>query len=1070
MEPQEIQVHGAREHNLQGIDVAIPKKKLVVLTGPSGSGKSSLAIDTIYTEGRRRFVQSLSAYARQFLGQKGKPKCDKIQGLSPSIAVEQKAASVNPRSTVGTITEIHDYLRVLYARLGTQHCTRCDQVVEAQSAQAIVERICALPDGTRLILLAPRIENRKGEHREELAALRGEGLVRVRLDGEIVPLEGLRALDKRKKHTLEAVVDRLVVRPDQRPRITDSVETALRLGAGRLVAYLPDQGAERIHSERLACEDCGLSFPDLSPQSFSFNSPQGLCEACNGLGHGMEMDPRRVVPDPSKSVLEGCLAVPGYGKAALEGRSWHARLLRAVAEHYGIDLDRPWKELSPRHQKILLSGSGKEKVRVRWRRGRVYPTRWEGVLPSLRRRMLNTSSERSRDAYARFQSYRPCSSCGGARLRPESRAVRVAGRGIHEVCEVSVAETARWVDSLREGLPPRELEIAGELLKEIRTRLRFLEDVGLDYLSLSRLGPSLSGGEGQRIQLASQIGSELSGVIYVLDEPSIGLHPRDASKLISTLEHLRDKGNTILVVEHDRETIERADWIVDFGPGAGRAGGQVTAAGTPAQIAGDPRSLTGRYLSGELEIPLPARRRPANLERALVVRGARANNLKGIDVSFPLGTFVCVTGVSGAGKSTLVNQILLPGLKRASTDAPVHVGEHEAIEGTAGVDKVIAIDQQPIGRTPRSNPATYVKVFDLIRDFFARLPEAQAFGFKPGRFSFNVKGGRCEACEGSGVKQIEMHFLADVFVTCAECQGRRFNEATLRVRYKGHTVADVLDLTVAEAAELFRNHPRIHRHLQTLLDVGLGYVALGQPSPTLSGGEAQRVKLARELSKRDTGRTFYVLDEPSTGLHFDDIRKLLAVLDRLVDAGNTVVVIEHNLDIVKTADWVIDLGPEGGDGGGELIAAGPPEAVAACPHSHTGRYLAPLLAGRPVPPSAPPPTRTSEASPKPKKAASTKSASQKPKKASSTKSASQKPKKASSTKSASKKPKKASSTKSASKKPKKASSTKSASKKPKKTSSTKPASKEVVAGAASAGAAHAEGRKAVRARTRAGKA
>jgi len=951
-EPQEIRVVGAREHNLKGIEVAIPKKRLVVFTGPSGSGKSSLAIDTIYAEGRRRFVESLSAYARQFLGQKEKPKYDKIYGLSPSIAVEQKAASANPRSTVGTITEIHDYLRVLYARLGVQHCPRCARRVESQSAQQIARRIAGLPEGTRLLLLAPRIENRKGEHREELEYLRRQGLVRARLDGEVVPLDGLQTLDKRKKHHLEAVVDRLVVKPKARARITDSVETALRLGDGRLIVHDVAAGTDAIYSERLACEHCGVSFPDLAPQSFSFNSPQGMCVACHGLGHSLEMDPERVVPDPSKSIAEGAVVVwPGESMQA--GETWTARLVQALARKLSFDLETPWRELSRTARDAILNGTGRRRnLEVAWNGRRTYRMRWEGVLPQLKRRLLETNSEERQRHYAQFHSYRPCSSCGGARLRSESKAVVLGDRGIAEVCDWSVRDAAVWVDELRAGLDATALAIGGELLKEIRARLRFLEDVGLDYLSLSRPGPSLSGGESQRIQLASQIGSELSGVVYVLDEPSIGLHARDASRLISTLAHLRDKGNTIVVVEHDRETIERADYIVDFGPGAGRDGGHVTAAGTPEEVEADPASLTGRYLSGELEIPLPPERRPTDPDRAIAIRGARQNNLAGVDASFPLGVFVCVTGVSGAGKSTLVNQILLPALQRELHRSTVGVGAHEAIAGLEHVDKVIAIDQQPIGRTPRSNPATYVKVFDPIRQFFADLPESKVFGFKPGRFSFNVRGGRCEGCEGSGVKRIEMHFLADVFVTCQECGGKRFNDATLRVTYRGETISEVLDLTVTEACELFRNHPKIMRLLQTLEDVGLGYVALGQPSPTLSGGEAQRVKLARELGKRSTGRTLYVLDEPSTGLHFDDIKKLLAVLDRLVAAGNTVVVIEHNLDIIKTADWVIDLGPEGGDDGGRVVAAGTPEAVAAAPGSHTGRFLAETLGL-----AAPPPQR-----------------------------------------------------------------------------------------------------------------
>ncbi|MCO5166398.1 MAG: excinuclease ABC subunit UvrA [Planctomycetes bacterium] len=951
MEPQEILVLGAREHNLKGIDVSIPKKKLVVFTGPSGSGKSTLAIDTIYAEGRRRFVESLSAYARQFLGQKEKPKYDKIQGLSPSIAVEQKAASVNPRSTVGTITEIHDYLRVLFARVGVQHCPTCGKLVESQSAQQISRRIASLPAGKKLIVLAPRIENRKGEHREELAVLRREGIVRVRVDGEVKELEGLAALNKKEKHTLEAVVDRLVVKDSLRNRIVDSVETALRLGQGRLILVDVDQKTEAIHSERMACDACGLSFPDLTPQSFSFNSPQGMCVSCNGLGHSLDMDPALVVPDASKSIREGAVAV--WPRESLEADgTWTGKLVAAIAKEFSIDLDAPWRKLPARAQEVILHGAGRQSISVHWNGSRPYRMKWEGVLAQLKRRLLETKSEDAQKYYASFHSYRPCGACGGSRLRPESAAVRLGGQTMGAICEMCVRDASRWVEGLHDGLGKEQRQIAAELIKEIRARLRFLEDVGLDYLSLSRPGPSLSGGESQRIQLASQIGSELSGVVYVLDEPSIGLHARDASRLINTLEHLRDKGNTIIVVEHDRETIERADWIIDFGPGAGRDGGQVMAAGTPTQLQADPRSLTGRYLSGDLEIATPPRRRPVDPRRELRIVGARANNLQGVDAAFPLGVFLCVTGCSGAGKSTLVNQILLPGLERQLTDKAVHVAAHDRLDGVEHIDRVIAIDQQPIGRTPRSNPATYVKVFDEVRDFYAGLPEALAFGFKPGRFSFNVKGGRCEGCEGSGVKKIEMHFLADVYVTCSECDGKRFNDATLRVTYRGKSIAQVLDMTVAEGLELFRNHPKIARLLETLVDVGLGYMPLGQPSPTLSGGEAQRVKLARELGKRSTGRTLYVLDEPSTGLHFDDIKKLLGVLSRLVDAGNTVVVIEHNLDIVKTADWVVDLGPEGGERGGKLLVAGTPEDVARTPGSHTGRFLAPLLGLEPLPEEA----------------------------------------------------------------------------------------------------------------------
>ena len=947
MEPQAIEIEGAREHNLRGLDISVPKKKLVVFTGPSGSGKSSLAIDTIYAEGRRRFVESLSAYARQFLGQKEKPRFEHMTGLSPCIAVEQKSASTNPRSTVGTITEIADYLRVLWARLGVQHCPKCDRVVERQSAQQVVGSIMALGEGTKVVLMAPRVLERKGEHKDVLDELKKQGLVRARIDGTIVELDRAPpSLDKKKKHTIEAVVDRIVVKDKERARITDSVETSLRLGEGKLVIHLPGEGGsggeDRLLSERLACDACGLSFPDLTPQSFSSNSPQGLCVTCNGLGFTLEMDPELVVPDPDKSIDEGAIALWKNNEAETEG--WGKRLIRAVCETHGIDTEKPWKSLSEKQRNVLLLGS-EEQVAVEWKGTRsqgTYKTKWEGVLPSIKRRYLQTNSEEMKKFYSGFHSHRPCTECAGARLRPESRAVRVAGTGMAQVSDMTVRDAFTFFEELPSKLGKTQQKVAEALLKEIRSRLRFLQNVGLDYLSLSRSGPSLSGGESQRIQLASQIGSELSGVIYVLDEPSIGLHARDASKLLSTLEHLRDLGNTVIVVEHDRETIERADWILDFGPGAGREGGLVTAQGTPSEIEKDERSLTGQYLAGKKTIPLPEKRRELT-GKTVTVKNARANNLRGISVSFPLGVFACVTGVSGAGKSTLVNQILLPALERKLMGAQAQPGAHDKIEGVDHLDKVIAIDQQPIGRTPRSNPATYVKLFDPIRDFFANLTESKTFGFDAGRFSFNVKGGRCEGCEGSGVKKIEMHFLPDVYVTCEECNGRRFNDATLRVTYRGKSIADVLDLTVREALELFRTHPQVSKLLETLDAVGLGYVTLGQPSTTLSGGEAQRVKLAKELGRASTGRTLYVLDEPSTGLHFDDIKKLLEVLGKLVERGNTVLVIEHNIDIIKTADWVIDIGPEGGHEGGLLVAEGTPEDVAGVAESHTGRFLAAAL-------------------------------------------------------------------------------------------------------------------------------
>lgn len=945
MEPNNIEVIGAQEHNLKNIRVTIPKKKFVVFTGPSGSGKSSLAIDTIYVEGRRRFVESLSAYARQFLGQKEKPRFEKIHGLSPTIAVEQKTASSNPRSTVGTITEILDYLRVLYARLGVQHCPDCGDPVSRQSAQQIVKWIADRPVKTKVILLAPIFQNRKGEQKDVLDQLRRQGLARARLNGEIFSLDQKKTLNKRKKNTLEAVIDRLVVKKDMGARLTDSVETALKIGDGRLVVHIPDQG-DTMLSERLACESCQRSFPDLSPQSFSFNSPQGMCTDCNGLGHKLEMDPRLIVPDESKSVEDGAISI--WSSRHSESKSFTFGIIRGFADEHKINLKTPWKKMPQKSRDLLLYGS-KKKISIKLEGKRFsgdYVTAFEGIIPMLHRRFLQTTSEGMKAYYSGFMSNKPCDSCKSLRLREESRHVFIADQSLSDLCRHSVREIADFFEDLTGEISGEEKVIGGELLKEVRARLRFLTNVGLDYLSLNRKGPTLSGGESQRIRLASQLGSELSGVVYVLDEPSIGLHARDALKLVDTLHTLRDQGNSVIVVEHDRDTIEAADWVVDFGPGAGRNGGEVTAAGSPEDLAKDPNSLTGRYLRDELEIEVPKKRRKIDKKRAIKIKGARENNLKNVSVSFPLGAFVCVTGVSGAGKSTLVNQILLPEAARKLNKATRLGGEHDSITGFEYLDKVIAIDQQPIGRTPRSNPATYVKLWDQVRAFYAELPESKAFGFKQGRFSFNVKGGRCESCQGSGVKKVEMHFLPDVFVTCSECQGRRFNDATLRVKYQGRSIADILDLSVEEASELFRNHPKIHNMLKTLQDVGLGYMAVGQRSPTLSGGEAQRIKLAKELGRRSTGKTLYILDEPSTGLHFDDIRKLLQVLGRLVDAGNTIIVIEHNMDIIKTADWIIDVGPEGGDGGGKIVAQGTPESVAKVKKSHTGQFLKDLLKTR----------------------------------------------------------------------------------------------------------------------------
>ncbi len=955
MEPDFITISGAREHNLKDVSLAIPKKKLDVFTGVSGSGKSSIAFDTLYAEGQRRYVESLSTYARQFLGQMEKPKYDSIRGLSPTISIEQKAASSNPRSTVGTITEISDYLRVLFARVGTQHCPQCGRPVERSSADQIVRRLERLQAGTRYMVLAPVIENRKGEFREILESLRREGLVRVRVDGQVKELQGLDALDKRKKHQVEAVVDRLVAGQSDARRLTDSVETALRLGRGKLVVSTVAGGGggesvpaaaqgDSIYSERLACEPCGLSFPELSPQRFSFNSPLGMGVVCNGLGTKLEMDPDLLVPDRTKSIRDG--AVVPWASRADRGEGWGYDVIEGLARAYAIDLDRPWKDLSEAQRRVILHGTGERKITVRWNHGDgkshgQFQMHYEGLIPSYRRRFLQTQSEEMKAYYAKFLTARPCDRCGGARLREESRHVRVGGKTIVEMHALTVEELARLLADL--PLRGNEAVIAAELLKEIRSRLRFLLDVGLGYLSLERNGPSLSGGESQRIRLASQIGSELTGVVYVLDEPSIGLHQRDNAQLLATLKHLRDIGNTVIVVEHDLETIRAADYIVDFGPGAGITGGEIVGAGAPADVARSPRSLTGDYLAGRRRIEVPVtRRRPSG--KWIEVLGAAANNLRGVDIRFPLGVLTCVTGVSGAGKSSLVNHILYPALARhfygSSEEVP---GKHEAVRGLEHLDKVIAIDQKPIGRTPRSNPATYTKVYDHIRDFYARLPQSKMYGYAPGRFSFNVRGGRCETCQGDGLIKIEMHFLADIYVTCEECQGRRFNEATLQVRYKGKSIAEVLDMTVREAMDFFCDHPSIRRILQTLLDVGLDYMHLGQSSTTLSGGEAQRVKLSRELAKRATGRTLYILDEPSTGLHLEDVRRLLLVLDRLVEAGNTVLVIEHNLEIVKVADYVVDLGPEGGDRGGELVAEGTPEEVARVDRSYTGRFLRQVL-------------------------------------------------------------------------------------------------------------------------------
>ncbi|MFT7221962.1 MAG: excinuclease ABC subunit A [Candidatus Azotimanducaceae bacterium] len=943
-----IHIRGAREHNLKSIEVKIPKRKLVVLTGVSGSGKSSLAFDTLYAEGQRRYVESLSAYARQFLGQMEKPKYDMIRGLSPTISIEQKTTSRNPRSTVGTITEVSDYLRVLYARVGEQHCHQCDRPVQGQTAQRIVQELMAKPQGARINLLVPLLVNRKGEHREMFEDARVQGFVRLRVNGEMVRTEEIEALDKRKKHTVEAVIDRIVIKPGIEERLTESVESALRYGEGALIAAIEKNG-DQLYSESLSCSHCGLSFPALTPQSFSFNSPQGMCHDCNGLGTQMAFDPGLVIPDKDLTLREG--ALKPVGRIDDDRKSMGAVFHRQIFKYLKVPLDTPWRKLTRKQQKIILQGTGDKRYKINWGSHGTSHSRYEGLLNRLMRRFKNTKSEGMKRWYTQYLANTHCTACEGVRLKPESAAVKVAGISVVEVSAWTIDRTYQFFNTLK--LPGASGEIATEVLKEICNRLGFLISVGLSYLSLDRLGPSLSGGESQRIRLASQVGSELSGVIYILDEPSIGLHQRDNEKLLATLCRMRDIGNTVIVVEHDEDTIRAADYVIDFGPEAGVRGGSIVHSGTPKSLEKNKKSITGNYLSGRTRIEIAEKRRePIG---SISVIGARANNLKNIDADFPLGVMTAVTGVSGAGKSSLVNDILHPAMARQFHQSTMRIGEHTRIAGLEQLDKVVAIDQKPIGRTPRSNPVTYIKVFDEIRTFFSQLPGSRMRGYKPGRFSFNVKGGRCEDCQGDGVRKIEMHFLSDVYVRCDECQGRRFNDATLEVRYKGKSIADILDLTVAEAVVHFSEHPKIMNKLKLLMDVGLDYLHLGQPSSTLSGGEAQRIKLARELSKIATGKTFYILDEPTTGLHFDDVRKLLSVLNRLVDAGNSVTVIEHNLDVIKTADWIIDLGPDGGPAGGEILAVGTPEDIAKVKGSETGKYLKELL---PKKKKAKPPTRS----------------------------------------------------------------------------------------------------------------
>jgi excinuclease ABC subunit A len=945
-------IRGAREHNLQDVSLELPRDRLIVFTGISGSGKSSLAFDTIYAEGQRRYVESLSAYARQFLGQMDKPDVDFIEGLSPAISIDQKSASRNPRSTVGTITEIYDYLRLLYARVGQPHCPVCGRPVTRQTPQQIVDRIMDLPDGTRFQVLAPVVRGRKGEYEGLLDELAKQGFSRVRIDGEVQDLGEQRdtgRLARYEQHTIEVVVDRLVRRDGIVRRLTDSLETALRLADGVAeVQLVPRSGAKGSEgageeiltfSQHLACNFDGLSFDELAPRSFSFNSPYGACPHCAGLGTRYEVDPELVVPNPALSLSEGAIA-PWSGNRT----EYFYRVVAAVADAYGFSVKTPWAKLKKSEQRVLLQGSGTRQIHVQYRnrygRVRSYHTHYEGVLPYLQRRHSEAESDHGREMIEGYMREVPCAECHGARLKPESLAVTVGGRNIDELCSLSIGRAAEAIGALE--LSERERMIGERVLREIQARVQFLLDVGLDYLSLNRSAGTLAGGEAQRIRLASQIGSGLVGVLYVLDEPSIGLHQRDNRKLIDTLLRLRDLGNTVIVVEHDEETIRVADHIVDIGPGAGEHGGEIVCSGTLAELEATDRSLTGRYLTGAMSIPVPQMRREPG-EEWLVIRDAREHNLKDIDVELPLGCFITVTGVSGSGKSTLVDDILYRGLMKRIYSSKVVPGRHRTIEGAEGIDKVIDVDQSPIGRTPRSNPATYTGVFDAIRKLFSQTQEARVRGYQPGRFSFNVSGGRCEACSGDGTIKIEMHFLPDVYVPCEVCKGARYNRDTLDVTFKGKNIADVLDLSCEEALEFFANQPVIARHMRTLVDVGLGYVRLGQPAPTLSGGEAQRVKLSTELSKRSTGHTMYILDEPTTGLHFDDVRKLLGVLSRLVDQGNTVIVIEHNLDVIKTADWIVDLGPGGGEGGGTVVAEGPPEKVAKTPESYTGQFLAGVL-------------------------------------------------------------------------------------------------------------------------------
>ena len=959
-----ISIRGAREHNLKNVDLDLPRDRLIVMTGLSGSGKSSLAFDTIYAEGQRRYVESLSAYARQFLEMMQKPDVDQIDGLSPAISIEQKTTSRNPRSTVGTVTEIYDYMRLLYARVGIPYSPATGLPIESQTVSQMVDRVLELEEGTRLYLLAPIVRGRKGEYRKELLELQKKGFQRVKVDGTFYEIADVPALDKKYKHDIDVVVDRIVVRPDLAARLADSLETALKLAEGLAVAEFADKPLppeetakesanksknethERIlFSEKFACPVSGFTIPEIEPRLFSFNNPFGACPTCDGLGSQRAIDPDLVVPDETLSLRDGAI-----GPWAKSTSPYYAQTLEALGKVYGFKLGDRFKDLSAEAQQAILRGTGEREVAFQYDDGlRSYKTTktFEGVIPNLERRWKETESAWMREEIERFMSATPCPACNGYRLKPESLAVKIAGRHIGEVTELSIRKADAWFTTLPDMLNAKQNEIAVRILKEIRERLRFLNDVGLDYLTLSRNSGTLSGGESQRIRLASQIGSGLTGVLYVLDEPSIGLHQRDNTRLLDTLRHLRDLGNTVIVVEHDEDAILTADYVVDIGPAAGIHGGRIIAEGTPAQVMANPNSITGKYLSGDLEIALPESRRELKKNKRIKVVGARGNNLKNVTAEIPLGTFACVTGVSGGGKSTFLIETLFKAASRRIMGSREHPAEHDRIEGLEFLDKVIDIDQSPIGRTPRSNPATYTGAFTPIRDWFAGLPEAKARGYQPGRFSFNVKGGRCEACQGDGVIKIEMHFLPDVYVTCDVCHGKRYNRETLEVLFKGKSIADVLEMTVEEGVEFFSAVPGVRDKLETLAKVGLGYIHVGQQATTLSGGEAQRIKLAKELSRKATGKTLYILDEPTTGLHFHDVAKLLEVLHELVDQGNTVVVIEHNLEVIKTADWVLDLGPEGGDGGGELVAAGRPEDIVKEPRSYTGQYLKELLERRP---------------------------------------------------------------------------------------------------------------------------